>query len=191
VLGTDTAPDRPETGCEIASLATGNHQRIWALAVLPDGCIASGSDDQTIRLWDLTTNDEVGRLDNLTSGVLALTALHDGQLVFSIGAEHCLCLWNPKTGKIFQRWETDAVNIRPILVLPDGRLASSSACGKIQLWDPASGLELGRMEGHTDTVWALAPLSDGRLVSGSHDKTIRIWDPTVLKRVFAESSGRI
>jgi WD40 repeat protein len=36
---------------------------VTALAVLPDGRVVSGSDDETIRLWDEATGAETARLD--------------------------------------------------------------------------------------------------------------------------------
>ena len=64
---------------EIARLE-GHSDWIRALCVLPDGRLASGSSDNTIRLWDVKTGAESARLE-IDAGVGCLVALLDGRLV--------------------------------------------------------------------------------------------------------------
>ena len=53
---------------------------VAALCVLPDGRLASGSSDNTIRLWDIAARREIVRLE-IDSRVGCLAALLDGRLV--------------------------------------------------------------------------------------------------------------
>ena len=55
-------PSLTPPGAELARLE-GHGALVGALAVLPDGRLASGSDDGTIRLWDATTGAETARLE--------------------------------------------------------------------------------------------------------------------------------
>ena len=48
--------------------------------MLPDGRLASGSDDNTIRLWDVTAGAETARLEGHSGSVAALCMLPDGRL---------------------------------------------------------------------------------------------------------------
>jgi WD40 repeat protein len=80
------------TGAETARLE-GHSGGVGALCVLPDGRLASGSndgmirshdeirsDDRTIRLWDLTAGAETARLEGHSDAVTALCVLPDGRL---------------------------------------------------------------------------------------------------------------
>ncbi|MBU1965521.1 MAG: hypothetical protein KKD24_06875 [Proteobacteria bacterium] len=58
--------------------------------------------------------------------------------------------------------------------LPDGRLASGGADGKIRIWDLASG-RCQILEGHTQPVGSIAVLPDDRIASADYDGFI-IWN---------------
>ena len=66
-------------GAESARLE-GHSGSVDALCVLPDGRLASGSLDNTIRLWDVKTGAETARLE-IDSRASCLAALLDGRLV--------------------------------------------------------------------------------------------------------------
>ena len=65
-------------GAELMRLE-GHTDWVSALAVLPDGRLASGADDNTIRLWDAKTGQETARLE-VDFAVLCLAVLGDRRL---------------------------------------------------------------------------------------------------------------
>ncbi len=79
-------------------------------------------------------------------------------------------------------------SVQDVAFSPDGRLALSSGCDKLDpndvcvqgeliLWDLEAGAELRRFEGHTHWVNGVAFNPDGKTtLSGSGDATLILWD---------------
>ena len=154
----------------------GHAATVTALAVLPDGRLASGADDATIKLWDPASCQVQATLEGHSGSVNALAVLPDG-LLASGADDRTIKLWDPASGQLQATLEGHSGWVRALAVLPDGRLASGSGDKTIRLWDPASGTCERLFEGHQGGVSALAVLGDGRLASGSRDSTIQLWDP--------------
>ncbi len=174
-----TLPSLTPPGAQIARLE-GHTGSVGVLAVLPDGRLASGSDDNTIRLWDPATTFELARLEGHTHRVTALAVLIDGRLA-SCSIDRTIRLWDVSGESAAAGAETACIkcysSIYALAVLPDGRLASGSDDGDIQLWDPKSGAATALISVSTEAVHALAVLHDGWLAAASVFDSICLWDP--------------
>lgn len=150
-----------------------------AVALLPDGVHAlSGSDDQTLKLWDLETGVGLSTFRGHTGPVTAVAVLPNGEQALSGADDKTIRLWDLSTGKELRRIENADGQVRCVAVLPNGRHGlSGSTDGTVRLWNLETGAEVRCLTGHTDWVACLAVLGNGRLaLSGSADKTVRLWD---------------
>ncbi|MGO9472411.1 MAG: NB-ARC domain-containing protein [Rhodomicrobium sp.] len=117
-----------KTGAELARL-DGHSGRVFALAVLPNWRLASGSEDLTVRLWDARTGAELARLEGHGGWVNALAALPDGRLA-SGSHDKTIRLWDAETAREVSRLEVDAA-VGCLAALPDGRLVAGDALGRL------------------------------------------------------------
>src|SRR5262249_23525088 len=160
-------------GAETARVV-GHTDRVRALCVLPNGRLASGSSDATIRIWDTKTGAEVRRLQGHTRGVSALCVLSDGRLA-SGSTDNTIRVWDLKTGSELSVLKGHESSIWALCVLADGRLVSASDDETVRLWDVESGLQTNCIQERSGSVNALCLLPDGRLATGSRH-AVRLWN---------------
>ncbi|MGH3829573.1 MAG: helix-turn-helix domain-containing protein [Pseudonocardiaceae bacterium] len=174
----------------------GHRSTVRAVAFSPAGRIlASGGDDGTVRLWNVSDSTHPRPLGQPllghTTKVNAVAFSRDGRILASGGESQPVQLWNmanPAHPTPLSPPLTDHTNtVFAVAFSPDGRiLASGGDNGEVRLWnlaDPAHPTPLGPpLTGNTRAVNAVAFSPDGRiLASGSDDRVIRLWnvaDPT-------------
>ncbi|MEL7314999.1 MAG: BTAD domain-containing putative transcriptional regulator, partial [Cyanobacteria bacterium J06559_3] len=141
--------------------------------------LASGSFDQTVRLWSPRADASLKVLQGYRNALQALAWQPDGHLLASGSHDRQIRLWDTRTGQCLT---TLTGHDRPIWSLawsPEGQyLASSSDDQTICLWDVHAQQAYAKLTGHQNTIWAVAwhPIAN-RLASASHDQTVRLWDP--------------
>lgn len=157
----------------------GHTENITSLAFSPDGeLLASGSEDNTIRLWNVINGSINKTLNQHLGAVTCITFSPDGKTLASGSDDGTIILWNIGDETLIKIMETPAgINPSGIIFSPDGQmLASGADDGSILLWQINNGELLQRLTGHTSYVTSLAYTPDGKiLASSSSDGTIRLW----------------
>ena len=81
---------------------TGHTSAVRSLAILPDGRLASGSQDMTVRIWNLTTGNAEFVQNAHSNYVKSLGVLPNGYLV-SVGYDSKICVWNTTDSSLVTR----------------------------------------------------------------------------------------
>ncbi len=155
-----------------------------AVAFSADGeLLASGFEDQSIRLWNVATGREVRTLIGHTEEVTSVAFSPDGSLLASGSDDDTITLWDVDAGSKAHVLTGHASSVRSVAFSSDGRLlVSGSSDETLKLWDVNAGAEMRTLGGHSDTVYSVAFSPDGEfLASGSADKTAILWDATTGK----------
>jgi len=119
--------------------AIASYQAIGSLAFSPDGTmLASGGDyaDPVIRLWDVASGREIGRLEGHRSMVTGLRFLRDGRRLVSCSGDQTLRLWDLGSRTSIRAFRGHETEIRRMAVLPDEKtVVSGSLDGAVLHWN--------------------------------------------------------
>jgi WD40 repeat protein len=192
-------PESPLPAGAFARLGTSRFRHVFSVrsvAFSPDGkVVASGSQKNTIRLWDVETGEELKVLTGHTGAVVGLCFSPDGKTLASSSWDRSIRLWDVATGNEVRRINGHQGGVNSVTFSPDGKeLLSASGDGTARLWDAATGGEVRQFQGHEGPVEVASFSRDGkRIATGGQDNTARLWDAATGKelRKFAGHTSRI
>lgn len=173
------------TGAQLARL-TGHTARVYSLAWSPDGrFLASGSGDNTIRIWDAESWQTGQVLTTHTRPVYAVAWSPSGKELASASKDRVLGLWDTSSWELCTRLQGHTGWVVSLCWSRDGsRLVSSSLDSTIRVWDPRRACLVATLEGHTSGVyWIALSANDELLASKSGDRTVRLWDCRDLRQL--------
>ena len=146
-----------------------------ALAALPGGRVVSGSNDGTMRVWDVESGQILQIFGAHSSGIPAVAAL-DSSRVVSGSHDGKLRVLDVESGQALQSLEGHSFTVISVAVLDSHRVASIAFDRILRVWDVESDKILQTLEAPSPGIYAVAALDSSRVVSGSDDGKLRVWD---------------
>jgi len=149
-----------------------------------DGLSAlSGSDDRTLRLWEVETGRCVRTFEGSEGAVNAVCFSRDRHYALSGSGDYTrsdfsVRLWEVSSGLCLRIFEGHEASVNAVCLDGSGRLAFSGGDeGIVKLWEVETGRLIRNLQGHRRSVTSIDLINDRRhVLSGSGDKTIRLWE---------------
>ncbi|MCA2649396.1 MAG: serine/threonine protein kinase [Microcystis sp. M065S2] len=160
---------------------TGHSDEVFSVAYSPDGrYLASGSVDQTIKIWEVATGKELRTL-TVYSYLYGADVVYspDGRYLASRSDDKTIKIWEVATGKELRTLTGHSGPVLSVVYSPDGRyLASGGGLrdNTIKIWQVATGKVLRTLTGHSAWVRSVVYSPDGRYLASGSYQTIKIWE---------------
>jgi cytochrome c len=157
-----------------------------AVALLPDGRMATGGEDGKIALWQPGAADPVKSFEGHTAPIVALAVSPDGKRIASASWDRTVRVW-PVDGGAPLLLEGHAQNVNGVAFMPDGKsVVSVSHDPQIRIWP---------LDGSAATIVTLAvPLNsvavapDGEIAAGGADGKVYFYSANGEARGIAEAA---
>ncbi len=157
----------------------GNVYVNWSVAFSPDGALlASGSANGTVKLWNVSTRENIATLEGHTGSVVSLDFSTNGTLLASGARDNTVKLWNVATGAHVATLEGHTDGVFSLAFLPDGKLASKAWAdgGTVKLWNVTTKSEISTFDTDANGTVAFSP--DGAILAAPsrYGDVVKLWD---------------
>ena len=183
----------------------GHEGKVKCVAISGDSkLIASGSDDETIKLWRVghKTVELVHTITGHDAYDMCLDLNRDGTLLVSKSHRKNMTIWGlhaEGAPTMLHTLSQHAKAVNAVKISPDGhKIASASADTTVMIWSAQTGERLLTFTGHESEVLCLAWSSDSKLVaSGGRTELLKggvcdslfVWDASTGQQVMKPLKG--
>jgi len=179
----------------VVATLKGHEQEVCGLEWSPDGSqLASGSNDNTVNIWDGMSTAPKHVLTEHCSAVKALAWCPWQRNVLATGggsADRQVCLWNASSGRLLMSTDTESQVTDVMWGQQERELVTAHGYSRnhLSVWKHPSLVKVTDLEGHSARIVGLAQSPDGSLIcSASADETLRFWK--IFSPVSSEKSSK-
>jgi WD40 repeat protein len=156
----------------------GHSEPINSITFNQDGnLLMSGSDDETIKLWD-ATNLQLLRTLREHGKRVSIVECSPTEAIFASGSlDKTIKIWDIASETVLHTLIGHYEEIKDLAFSPDGKvLASCSEDKTIRLWDVQTGEQIHILQGHKSWIHSVSFSATGEyLASASVDGEVNIW----------------
>eukprot|EP00258_Populus_trichocarpa_P022180 XP_024438199.1 DENN domain and WD repeat-containing protein SCD1 isoform X1 [Populus trichocarpa] len=160
-------------GSELRATLKGHTRTVRAISS-DRGKVVSGSDDQSVIVWDKQTSQLLEELKGhdaqvssvrMLSGERVLTAAHDGTVkMWDVRTDTCVATVGRCSSAVLCMEYDDSTGI----------LAAAGRDAVANIWDIRAGRQMHKLLGHTKWIRSIRMVGD-TLITSSDDWTARVW----------------
>lgn len=164
---------------------------VWCAIFSPDqSLVAAGGQESDgnglIRVWEAETGHERFALRGHTQDVRSVAFSMDGRVLYSVGFDGDLRVWDLTTGKCVKTMTMPDATVERVIPLPGGRVLTADGhrdrvtglTRTVRMWDVNTGEEvMGGPAADNSHYVGLALSPDGRqIVASAKSRVIRLWE---------------
>jgi WD40 repeat protein len=161
-------------------------QAVSAIAITNNGqTIVSGSDDGTIKVWNLRTGTLMRTLRGHSDSIVSLAISPNGQTLATASGlnDQSVKLWDLRTGRLIRTIKQPDWFVKSVAFSPDSKTLAlgiwNTAASKpeVEVLNIKTGKSIYSFQGSSQSNLTVAFSPDGKtLASGNEDSTIQLWD---------------
>jgi len=177
---------------------SGHMNIVKAVCALNAKQFVSGSEDKTLKLWNVDSPTAVRTFSGHTDSVTAVCKW-TRELFVSGSDDKTLKLWHVDSPTAVKTYTGHTESVTAVCAMKGMHFVSGSRDKTLKLWNLDSSTAVRTFSGHTDSVTAVCALNAKQFVSGSEDKTLILWnfeeegdgDVTMAVRRFSGHTGPV
>ncbi|EGX49525.1 hypothetical protein AOL_s00078g14 [Orbilia oligospora ATCC 24927] len=150
----------------------GHGHSVRAIAAHGD-TLVSGSYDNFVRVWKISTGECVHRLAGHTAKVYSVVLDHKRNRCISGSMDSCVKVWSLDNGALLYTLEGHT-SLVGLLDLSHDYLVSAAADASLRIWDPETGQLRHTLSAHTGAITCFQ--HDGHKVISGSDGTLKMWN---------------
>ena len=155
------------------------HSNAVSSVYTDDKRIYSGSHDNTVKVWDSKTFEELATLEGHTKWVTSVYA--DDKRIYSGSHDDTVKVWDIKTFEEIATLKGHSSFVSSIYA-DDKLIYSGSWDCTIKIWDIKTFEEISTIKGYTGLITSVYA-DDKRMYLGSSYKTATVWDTKTFKKI--------